>query len=330
VKRAAEKKVSKAAAPKSAASAAKKTKVAKPEKTKVAKKVPASKGKKPAVVAAVETEQKSVVASAPVAAVEKVETPMAQPTPMAPVATQVNGANGTITPAEKKSLTEPWLTELFKLMEYPAKFEFKDLEDGSLGVALHFDGNLPGITPGKRTWLVECMQFILNKVVNRPHLPRRWVNLGVNDFPLPRMPKPPPEPRAPKVAAPPQAPARHQSANPAHAPRPAVDLNAPPPPAREKPPRIDKPGSVSSIPEWTILGQTLAEKSAKHGRYYGVMLLSHDNRARLSKAAMSVNGCRTRIEGEGHWTRVVFSPDKPVIIAKRQVMPDYGAGDEEE
>jgi hypothetical protein len=87
-------------------------------------------------------------------------------------------------PGVKRPQVETLLGDVFKLMEYPAKLDFKDMPDGSLGVAVHFEGGeLPGITPGKRSYLVDCVQFWLNKVVNRPNVPRRWVNLGVNAFP---------------------------------------------------------------------------------------------------------------------------------------------------
>ena len=41
--------------------------------------------------------------------------------------------------ADKRAESETLLKEVFALMEYPAKLEFKDLPDGALGVAVHFD-----------------------------------------------------------------------------------------------------------------------------------------------------------------------------------------------
>ena len=107
-----------------------------------------------------------------------------------------------VPPPDKRPQVETLLADVFRLMEYPAKLDFKDMPDGSLGVAVHFEGELPGITPGKRSYLVDCVQFWLNKVVNRPTVPRRWVNLGVDAFPEPRMPGQPREPREPREPAP--------------------------------------------------------------------------------------------------------------------------------
>jgi hypothetical protein len=245
----------------------------------------------------------------------------------------------------KRDTAEPWLQNLLLHMDYPATLDFKDLDDGSLGIAVHFQKELPGITPGKRTWLVDCMQFLLNKVVNPPTVPRRWVNLGVNDFPVPRAAKPVREAAATgskpesQTNSPTTERKEERGRNEKKTPRARdekmlVAAEVAPEKERVRDPRPEKPkekpGAVKALPEWTILGQTLAEKSAKFGRYYGVMLLSADNRQRLVKASSETKGCAVKSEGEGCWTRVVYHPEKPVIIAKRQVMPDYGDGADEE
>jgi hypothetical protein len=109
--------------------------------------------------------------------------------------------------ADKRETSEKLLAEVFRLMEYPAKLEFKDMPDGSLGVNVHFEaGELPGVTPGKRSFLVDSVQFWLNKVVNRPNTPRRWVNLAVDGWPEPRHQQPPKE-QTPSNGTPP-APGR--------------------------------------------------------------------------------------------------------------------------
>ena len=108
-----------------------------------------------------------------------------------------------LTGPDKRPQVETLLSDVFRLMDYPAKLDFKDMPDGSLGVSVHFEGGeLPGITAGKRSYLIDSVQFWLNKVVNRPNVPRRWVNLAVDSFPEPRMPGQPREPREPKEPAP--------------------------------------------------------------------------------------------------------------------------------
>ncbi|MDP1821625.1 MAG: hypothetical protein Q8L48_00195 [Archangium sp.] len=265
-------------------------------------------------------------------------------------------------PADKRPQVETLLGDVFKLMEYPATLDFKDMPDGSLGVAVHFEGELPGITAGKRSYLVDCVQFWLNKVVNRPNVPRRWVNLGVDAFPEPRMPGQPREPREPAPAQPersaPAHPERSRGAPSAapSAPQAAAPQREKQPPQKraDQPPRAEqkKPERASSPPPpqqqrrggqaderaltpapdpaFTAAGKLLAEKSAKHGRLYGVMLLTPDARALMLKAADGVKGVTAKAEGEGHWRRLVLTPEKLTVISKKQVMPDYDDEDEDE
>lgn len=256
----------------------------------------------------------------------------------------------TSTPEDKRPQVEALLADVFKLMEYPARLEFKDMADGSLGVAVHFDGELPGITPGKRSYLVDSVQFWLNKVVNRPNVPRRWINLGVGDFPPPRQNG---QPAQPPPSAPPQAAAAPRaSAPPAAAPataaqpkglqkgKPANDKPAAQkahgkgePAPQHEPRRGREPDERSLKPEQdpvvSALGTELAQKAVKHGRLYGVMLMKPEARALVLQAADAVKGVAAKAEGEGHWRRVVFTPEKLVPLLKKQVMPDYDDEEEE-
>lgn len=236
-------------------------------------------------------------------------------------------------PPDKRPQVETLLTDVFRLMDYPARLEFKDMPDGSLGVAVFFQGELPGIEAGKRSYLVDCVQFWLNKVVNRPNVPRRWVNLGVDAFPEPRMPG---QPREPKEAPPVQAAAPVQKAQkaPAAAAKTAAPPRAttPPAPVQQQRRRDADERSLNPAvdPALTAAGKLLAEKSAKHGRLYGVMLLTPDARALMLEAADGVKGVTAKAEGEGHWRRLVLVPEKLTVIQKKQVMPDYDDDDEDE
>jgi predicted RNA-binding protein Jag len=254
-------------------------------------------------------------------------------------------------PQDKRPQVETLLADVFRLMDYPAKLEFKDMPDGSLGVAVHFEGELPGITSGKRSYLVDSVQFWLNKVVNRPNVPRRWVNLGVDSFPEPRMPGQPREPRepreppqqpspsAPAAAAPPrekraeQPPKKPEQNHRDRDPKKQEPRASTPPPQQQQ--RRNQQADERSLtpaadPLLTTAGQLLAEKSAKHGRLYGVMLLTPDARALMLKAADGVKGVTAKVEGEGHWRRLVLVPEKLTVIVKKQVMPDYDDEDEDE
>jgi hypothetical protein len=85
----------------------------------------------------------------------------------------------------------------------------------------------------------------------------------------------------------------------------------------------EKSMKVEPTPSMTSLGATLAQKASKFGRFYAVPLLSTDDRARVVAAAGASKGATVKVEGEGYFRRVVFVPDKPTVIAKKQVMPDY-------
>ncbi|MGV3623262.1 MAG: hypothetical protein ACO1OB_20750 [Archangium sp.] len=222
----------------------------------------------------------------------------------------------------KREQTEALLADVFKLMEYPAKLEFKDMTDGSLGVAVHFDGELPGITAGKRSYLLDSVQFWLNKVVNRPNVPRRWVNLGVNSFPEPR-------------AAQGEKPERVEKAEKPVAKKEAAPVAKKEAPAKPAPQQQSKKVDERTLkpaadPLFTAAGKLLAEKSAKLGRIYAVMGLSNDQRALMLQAADGVKGQTSKAEGEGHWRRFTVTPEKLTVISRKQVMPDYDDEDEDE
>jgi predicted RNA-binding protein Jag len=212
----------------------------------------------------------------------------------------------------KKGQVTGLLTDVFRLMEYPAKFELKDMPDGGIGVAVHFDGELPGITPGKRSYLVDCLQFIVNKALNRPNQEKRWVSLGVGTFPEPRPPKPEtPVPAAPKTGE-----------------KPVAKVTAPPPPPPK--PKSDE-ATAKVTPDAAVTGwaAALAQKATTHRRLYAVLSLSADDRARLVQSTPKAAGLSVRCEGEGHWRRVRFEPANVAPLAKKQVMPDYDDDEEE-
>jgi predicted RNA-binding protein Jag len=259
---------------------------------------------------------------------------------------EVVAAAPPVAPVEVRVLVEALLSRILGLMDYPARLDFRDMPDGALGVALHFEGGeLPGITPGKRTYLVDCLQFLVNKALNRPNVPRRWVNLGVGGFPEPRQPQatresPPKASPAPAAAAIASAPTAPPAAVRPAAGRPQPQAQRPQdkaPAHAPKAPHAPRGGhgdertlEVAADPAWTKLGQSLAERSARLGRAYAVMMLPQEDRARLLQAAKATAGVQARPEGEGHWRRVTFMPDKLAPVSKKALMPDYDDEDEDE
>ena len=77
------------------------------------------------------------------------------------------------------------------------------------------------------------------------------------------------------------------------------------------------------------MGKAFAEKSAKLGRVYAVAMMSTEDRARLLQAAKLVPGMTARVEGESHFRRLAFVPDKPTAMPKRHAMAVYPDDEEE-
>ncbi|MCP3104920.1 hypothetical protein LZ198_39245, partial [Myxococcus sp. K15C18031901] len=105
--------------------------------------------------------------------------------------------------ADFRPRVEKLLGDILGLMGFPARLDLQDAADGSLSVALQFEAGLPpGVEQGRRGQVLDSLQFLLNKMLHRPGVERRWVMLGAGAHPEPR---PRREPQAP--AAQPQAPA---------------------------------------------------------------------------------------------------------------------------
>jgi hypothetical protein len=58
------------------------------------------------------------------------------------------------------------------------------------------------------------------------------------------------------------------------------------------------------------------------------MLLPQDDRVRLQRAAAGVSGVTARVEGDGHWKRVVLTPPTVAPLSKKHVMPDWDDDEE--
>lgn len=236
---------------------------------------------------------------------------------------------------DTRARAQQLLTDILGLMGFPARLEFQDASDGSLAVALHFEAGLPpGVENGKRSQVVDSLQFLLNKMLHRPGVERRWVLLGAGVFPEPRPRK---EPQAPAPAAPatgaaaprPPAPARAPAPAPAPAaapqkasPRaPAAAQAAPPAPARRAE-ADERSVEVSEDAALKEAARKLAEKSASLGRFYALAGMKQEDRARVLKAVEGMAGVAVTGEGEGRCRRVVFTPEKPAPLPKRLLVPD--------
>jgi hypothetical protein len=250
------------------------------------------------------------------------------------------------------------LGEILQRMEVRARLELKDAADGGISVAVHLEQELPGLAAGKRSHIVDALQFLANKIVNRPTGERRWISLGIGGHPEPRPPRQERPQRAPQsqspqpVAAEGQVPAgapapgqaQPQAAAPAQA-RPAhgrgprgekrergegaperPERPAQAKPAAAAPPKAEPEELKLEVPEdpaMAALARQVAEKSARNGRFYAVSPMKAEDRARMMKGAAGVAGVKVTIEGDGRSRRVLYSPEKPAPMPKKGLMPDY-------
>ena len=99
--------------------------------------------------------------------------------------------------AKKRAKTTEVLEEVLRKMELGGRAEVKDGPDGGISVALFVDGEVPQ-GQGRRSNFVDAIQFLANKIVNRPGTSKRWISIGLGAHP---------EPRPPREQRPPQAPA---------------------------------------------------------------------------------------------------------------------------
>jgi predicted RNA-binding protein Jag len=233
--------------------------------------------------------------------------------------------------ADLRPRVEKLLGDILGLMGFPARLDFKDASDGTLCVALHFQGGPPpGVEAGKRSQVVDSLQFLLNKMLHRPGAERRFVLLGAGVHPEPRSERarkepasaPAAAPTAPRAPTPAGAPAAPRAAAPGRAPAP---VKAAPAPAKAVAARaVEADERTLEVAEDAALreaARSLAEKSSSLGRAYALVTMKSEDRARVLKAVAEVPGLKVSCEGEGRNRRVVFTPDKLAPLPKRSMLP---------
>jgi predicted RNA-binding protein Jag len=251
---------------------------------------------------------------------------------------------------DKRERAEEVLGEILRLMGIRARLEVKDLEataasehapaiPASISVALHLDEQVPGVTAGKRSGVIDALQFLSNKIVNRgPE--KRWINIGLGAHPEPRVPGRKQE-KAPRAPPPPSPPPQAPKAARVQSPAPPPTAEAPPAaPVPERPSRRKERGGrgggeqdertaqVTDDPALASLGRMLSQKAAEHGRVYAVLPMTFEDRARLLRAGGDAAGVTAKVEGEGRHRRVVFLPQDPKPMPKLSALPDYDDEDE--
>ena len=217
-----------------------------------------------------------------------------------------SGARPTAGTPERR--VEKLLADILGLMGCPARLDFKDAADGGLSVALHFESArcLPGVEVGKRSQVLDSLQFLLNKMLHRPGA---GAALGGARRGCP--------PRAPALAS--QAPRSRCRRRPRTAPAPAragcpregsaAAPAAPAPqgggPARRPRPRLrarrgdERTVEVSEDAALQEAARQLAGKSGSLGRFYAIAAMKPEDRARVLKAVEGVAGVAGGGRGRG-------------------------------
>ena len=215
---------------------------------------------------------------------------------------------------ERRAQAVSVLEQLLRAMDLPATLETRDLPDGSISIAVTPAAELAGVVPGRRSPVGDALQYLVNKLVNKPGQERRWVAIGLGGHPEPRGQKQPrPAPASPAVMT-------NGNGTPAPAPR-AASAARPAAPARSQ--EVDERTLVTDgDPAFEVAARTLAERSASSGRIYGVVTLGSTERGRLLKTVDAVEGVSARAEGEGRMRRVVLTPDKVLPMPKQRLPVD--------
>ena len=123
---------------------------------------------------------------------------------------------------ERRAQAVAILEQLLRAMDVPATLDTKDLPDGSISIAVTPAVDLAGVVSGRRSPLGDALQYLVNKLVNKPGQERRWVAIGLGAHPEPRGQKPA---RPVRAGA---APTTNGSAPPAPVARPAMAPRAAP------------------------------------------------------------------------------------------------------
>jgi len=218
--------------------------------------------------------------------------------------------------AEKRDRAVQVIGEILRLMGVMAKLEAKDAADGGISVAVEMDGDLAGVLPGKRSHVIDAVQFLANKIVNRPGAERRWITIGIGGHPEPR-PRPARRP-TPAPAAPAGSSAVRSAGGLVLSNGRALLASS-----ARAPVEADEVGlDVSEDAALSDAAKDLASKAAALGRFYAIVGMSRDDRSRVLRATSGISGAKVLAEGDGRNRRVVFVPDKPAPMPKKTLPAD--------
>lgn len=85
--------------------------------------------------------------------------------------------------ADRSAKSKEILGEILRLMGVEAKLEAKEEGDHiAIAVTASKEGEEMGLRAGHRTQVLDALQVVLNRALNRQNEPRRFVSVDVGDF----------------------------------------------------------------------------------------------------------------------------------------------------
>jgi len=221
--------------------------------------------------------------------------------------------NPSAPPVDKRAWAARVVGEILEHMGVKPQLEAKDAADGGISIAVQLTAEVPGVQIGKRSPLVDALQFLANKLVNRPGSERRWISIGIGGHPEPRVRegKRSPEPAAASAPAARSAPVKSTNGRGA---APALPKLSP-----EDDEGALQPSEDSAL---TDSARSVAEKSSSLGRFFAIVGMKREDRARVLRAVQGMPGLKVSAEGTGRNRRVVFSPLNPAPTKSSLPIPE--------
>jgi len=214
---------------------------------------------------------------------------------------------------DKRAWAARVVGEILEHMGVKPQLEVKDAADGGISIAVQLPAEVPGVQAGKRSPVVDALQFLANKLVNRPGSERRWISIGIGGHPEPRVRegKRPPEQPSASASVPRAAPVKSANGRGAAA--------APPRTSPEDDEGALQPSEDGALTESV---KSMAEKSSSLGRFFAIVGMKREDRARVLRAVQGMPGLKVSAEGTGRNRRVVFSPLNPAPTKSSLPIPE--------
>jgi predicted RNA-binding protein Jag len=221
-------------------------------------------------------------------------------------------ASATAAAPDKREWALRVVDEIFRHLGVRPRLDLKDGADGGISIAVQLDAEVPGVQPGKRSHVLDALQFLANKIVNRPGSDRRWISIGIGGHPELRPREPRRSPDSSSQGAPNNPAAGRASPRVANG-RPASTAV---PKALEDDEALVQPGEDADL---AAAARSIGEKASSLGRFFAIVGMKREDRARALRSVEGMQGVRVSAEGVGRNRRVVFTPDKPAPVSKRSL-----------